>query len=114
MPADLLEALKPRSVNFEFYKGETFSQNLVVRGDDDIAIDLTGATISAKMARSHVATARTIITASVVNPVTGVVNLTLANTSTLAAGRYIYSVLLTTQSLKKVKFLDGIISINLV
>lgn len=102
--------------NYEIAQGESFSSVLVLRDIANVALDLTGCTISAKMKRSPISGAPIAIGAEITTPLSGTVTLTMttANTTAIGAGRYIYSVILTLPTtLKKIKVLDGIITVKL-
>jgi hypothetical protein len=97
-------------------QGANFSSDVTVKDAVGAAFDLTGYTVSAKMAKGYSSTrTRTTITTTVVTPTNGVITLSLlpAATSSLDAERYVYDVELTQTSTGTVtRVIEGIITVR--
>jgi len=97
-------------------QGANFSSDVTVRDAIGTAFDLTGYTVSAKMAKGYSSTrTRTTITTTILAPTTGVITLSLLPniTQTLDAERYVYDVELTQTSTGTVtRVIEGIITVR--
>ena len=106
------EDLKALDVNFEFYIGDIFSDDFIVRLDDGSALDLLDSTVSTKMEISEFTTPIALIS-QITDAAHGMVNIGITNTATIRAGRYGYSSILTTNTGTKHIIAEGFISVRL-
>ena len=103
--------------NLRIDQGTTFSSNVTLAGNDGAAVDLTGHSVEAKMAKGYESTkTRITMTTSVANPATGIITLSLtsAQTSALdAPSRYVYDVEVTNNTSNVVtRVIEGIITVR--
>lgn len=106
--------VKPKRYDIEMYKGDTFSFALKLMNASSVVIDMTGWTVSAQM-KTYTngvvgSTVSGSFTASTPNN-TGVVSFTFDSTS-LAAGDYIYDVQFTDTSAQKRTFIGGKVTVT--
>ena len=95
-------------------QGSDYSTTITLNDVDGSAYDLSNYTGKSQMRKSYYstnATAEFVITIS--DPTTGVIgiNLDSANTANIAAGRYVYDVVIKTESNVKTRVLEGIVNV---
>ena len=96
-------------------QGADFSAQLTIYDDNNAPWDLTGYTGLAKIRKSYYSTNSVDFTVTFnVNRTTGIINLILnsSQTSTMEQGRYLYDVVITNNSNKKTRVIEGIVTIN--
>ena len=103
--------------NLRIDQGASFSSDVTVTNSDGNAVDLTGYTTVAKMAKQHGASSSVTITSALASdPTTGVVELKLTDTQTAnldAPARYVYDVYITkTADSTVTRVIEGIITVN--
>lgn len=94
-------------------QGATYQVSLDITDEEDQVIDLTGYTGAAQI-RKHYTSSNSVSFSVTVVPVDGVVQLSLSanQTSTIAAGRYVYDVELTNQSGVISRVVEGIVTVT--
>jgi hypothetical protein len=100
--------------NLNIDQGATFSSDISVKDLVGNALNLTGYTVTAKMAKSYSSTAtKTPITASI-NTSTGMVSLSLtaSQTAALDAARYVYDVKITDSFNQSTRIVEGIMTVR--
>lgn len=115
--------ITPKFVNIYARIGDDYTEDLYVKDFNNVAIDLTGYTISANFSNSilppssinssmvHV----TPITATISDAINGKINLTISSTNinTYSMGRYFLQVNVTHTATNKVyRIFEGILTIN--
>ena len=95
-------------------KGSDFNTSITLDDVDGLPYDLSGYTAKSQIRKSYYSantTAEFII--SINDPTTGVIGLTLdsANTANMAAGRYVYDVIIKNNQNVKTRVLEGIVNV---
>ena len=98
--------------NLYIDQGADFSADIGIFDDFNTAWDLTGYTGAAKIKKSYSSSTSTPFTVSVNASGTITLALTAANTSTLAEGRYLYDVVITSAGGSKTRVIEGLVTIN--
>lgn len=98
--------------NLYIDQGADFSADIEIFDDFNTAWNLTGYTGAAKIKKSYYSSTSTAFTVSV--NAAGSVNLALTatNTSSLAEGRYLYDVVITSSGGTKTRVIEGLVTIN--
>lgn len=101
--------------NLSVDQGTDFNAQLTVYDDNNAPWNLTGYTASAKIKKSYYSS--TSVTFNVTfnsNRSTGIIIIALssAQTSSMEQGRYLYDIVIEDSSGKKVRVIEGIITIN--
>lgn len=107
-------------INFIIYKNTDFKVSINIRNSDNTFLDLTTYSIEAKMARNFTTTSKINLNPQTIDPISGLIQLSLQDTSTslitgtdsLKLGRYVYDVVLTDANLLKEKVITGIIDVQ--
>lgn len=101
--------------NLKIDQGASFSSDITVTNTDGDAVDLTGFTAEAKLAKSHGAT-QTSFTTSITNASGGIITISLndSQTSALEApSRYVYDVYITkTADSTVTRVIEGVITVS--
>jgi len=102
--------------NLRIDQGASFSSDVTVTNSDGDAVDLSGYTTEARMAKSYGGTTTTITAAVASDATTGVVELSLTDAQTTALdapARYVYDVYITQTSTSTVtRVIEGVITVN--
>lgn len=95
--------------NIVMDQGSTFSTDIYLVDDNNNPLDLTGYTGYSKMKKSYASNSATTFTVNVVN---GMVTLYLSSNTTanLEAGKYVYDVVLSSNT-ASVRILEGIVTV---
>tara|TARA_B100000941_G_scaffold287953_1_gene264023 strand:- start:1038 stop:1367 length:330 start_codon:yes stop_codon:yes gene_type:complete len=101
--------------NLKIDQGASFSSDITVTNTDGDAVDLTGFTAEAKLAKSH-GTTQTSFTTSITNASGGIITISLndSQTSALEApSRYVYDVYITkTADSTVTRVIEGVITVS--
>ena len=99
--------------NLAIDQGTTFSVTITVTDDTGSARNLTGYTARSQIRKSYSATANIAFTANVANAVDGTVTLDLpsATTANIKAGRYVYDLILTSNTATVERIVEGIVTV---
>lgn len=99
--------------NLYIDQGADFSADIGIFDGFNTAWNLSGYTGAAKIKKSYYSSTSTPFTVSVNNAAgTVTLALTAANTSTLAEGRYLYDVVITSAGGSKTRVIEGLVTIN--
>jgi hypothetical protein len=95
-------------------QGSDYTTTITLNDVDGTPFDLSNITGKSQIRKSYYSsnpTAEFVITIS--DPTTGVLGITLdsANTANIAAGRYVYDVVIKTESNVKTRVLEGIVNV---
>jgi hypothetical protein len=101
------------SYNLFVDQGATFSANVTVKDNSNIARDLSGYTARSQMRRSHYSTNSTVITTTIGTPASGNVTLALTNaqTANLKPGRHVYDVEIVSSANVVERVFEGIVTV---
>jgi hypothetical protein len=93
-------------------QGTDFATSVDLQDDEGNVLDLTGYTANAQFRRTY-SSSNAVTFSTTVTALTGVVTLSLTanQTSNVAAGRYVYDVILTKNSLKS-RIVEGIVTLT--
>ena len=99
--------------NLAIDQGTTFSVTITVTDDTGSARNLTGYTARSQIRKSYSATANIAFTANVASAVDGTVTLDLpsATTANIKAGRYVYDLILTSNTATVERIVEGIVTV---
>ena len=102
------------TVNYGMDQGCNFEQDLYLQDNAGNARNLTNYSVVCQMRRDFFSPVYASITATIPYPTQGVINLSLlpAQTYVIEAGRYVYSVNITSIDGVVTKVADGIITVN--
>jgi hypothetical protein len=94
-------------------QGTDYTTNITLSDVNDTMLDLTGYTATAQIRKTYTSTTATPFTTTV-NTATGSVLLSLSSTASanLAAGRYVYDLLLKSSANVKSRVVEGIVTIS--
>lgn len=101
--------------NLSVDQGTDFNAQLTVYDDNNAPWDLTGYTASAKIKKSYYSSNFVEFNVNFnSNRTTGIIiiDLTSTQTSSMEQGRYLYDIVIKDSSEKKVRVIEGIITIN--
>jgi hypothetical protein len=101
--------------NIVIDQGTDFSSAIDLVDADGVIFNLTGYTAAAQMRKNYTSSAATTFTTAIPVPATGVINISLANTTTvgLEPGRYLYDVEITqTGSENKTRVVEGVATVT--
>ena len=101
------------AVNIVIEQGTDYEDVFTVNNPDGSPLDLTGYTGAAKIRKFPESTTATSFNVGIVSTA-GQVLVSLANTVTTAlkGGRYYYDVMITSNMGKKIKVVDGMVTVN--
>ena len=99
--------------NLEIDQGSTHTIYVQHLDNDKIPISLADYTVSSQMRRSFYSANATVIAASIIDTANGNIQLNLSSTVTanLIAGRYLYDVLITSNT-ASTRVVEGIVTVN--
>ena len=100
--------------NLLIYQGSDFIIDFTVENDNGTDFNLTGYTVASKIKKHYTSSTATTVTAAVLGPATsGRIQLSLNNTQTSAmkSGRYVYDVVITSNTGLKSRVLEGSVSV---
>ena len=94
-------------------QGADYSTAIELTDESEAVVDLTGYTANAHIRKTYTSSNATPFTVGI-QPSLGILNLTLpANTSaSMVAGRYVYDVVLTSNTAVKSRVVEGIVTIT--
>jgi hypothetical protein len=94
-------------------QGTSYSTNITLTDDNDTAVDLTGYTVSAQFRKTYTS-ANSIAFATATVPASGIVALSLSSNASanVTAGRYVYDVVLTSNTNVVSRVVEGIVTIT--
>jgi hypothetical protein len=94
-------------------QGTDYTTNITLSNDNAEIIDLTGYTATAQIRKTYTSTTATSFSTSV-NATAGILTLSLPATATanLAAGRYVYDVLLKSSANVKSRVVQGLVTVS--
>ena len=100
--------------NLYLDQGSDFNSVITLTNQDGSVLNLTGYTVKSQFRKSYNSSSFVEFTAAVSNAGLGQVSLTLtaAQSSAVAAGRYLYDVEITTSSGGRTRALEGIVVIS--
>ena len=98
--------------NLYIDQGADFSADIGIFDDSNTAWNLSGYTGAAKIKKSYSSSTSTPFTVSVNAAGTISLSLTSTATSTLAEGRYLYDVVITSAGGAKTRVIEGLVTIN--
>ena len=98
--------------NLYIDQGADFSADIGIFDDFNSSWDLTGYLGAAKIKKSYNSSTSTPFTVSVNAAGTITLALSAVNTSTLAEGRYLYDVVITSAAGLKTRVIEGLVTIN--
>lgn len=106
-------------INLTIEQGTDFSVEFNLRDENGDYINLTGYTVTAKMARNYTTQTKYSLNPVIVNPVNGLIRLSMPDgtssfvqtTNNLKPGRYVYNVYINSTSGKSDKVIDGVITV---
>jgi len=95
-------------------QGADYSTSITLDDADNEPFDLTGYQAKSQIKKSYYSSnAAAVFTITIPTPVNGTLNMSLtsANTSNIAAGRYVYDVIIKNSSNNITRVLEGIVNI---
>ena len=94
-------------------QGATFNTTINVEDTAGAAINLYGYTANSMMRKSYYSSSATVITSTVTGTANGEITLTVSatNTSSLAPGRYVYDVIITSPTSVVTRVVEGIVTV---
>ena len=100
--------------NLYIDQGSDFNSIITLTNQDGTILDLTGYTVKSQFRKSYNSSSYVEFSASVYNASLGQITLglTAAQSSAVAAGRYLYDIEITTSGGSKTRALEGIIVIS--
>lgn len=95
------------------YQGTTFKRSFQIKEDSTI-LNITGYTFSAKLAQNYKGATVTSMTTAIEDAAAGTFSISLTNTQTdaLAPGRYVYDVVMTSNSNVVTKLMHGYLQVE--
>jgi hypothetical protein len=96
-------------------QGSDYSTTITLDGNNGQPFDLTNYTAHSQVRKSYYSSNTTAtFTVSITNPTAGVVALSLnsANTANMAPGRYVYDVVISSNTNVRTRVLEGIVNVN--
>jgi hypothetical protein len=103
----------PTEYNHYIEQGTSLSYSVTITDDNGSPVDLTNATVVSKMRKNYTSTSAQSFTISIIDYSTGKIQISLSPTETslLKAGRYVYDLMYTLNTITN-KVLFGIVTIN--
>ncbi len=103
-----------KTYNLYLDQGTTFSANITARDDSRNIRDLTGYTAQSSMRRSYFSANSVSFSASIPNPSSGnvVISLNDSQTANLKYGRYVYDIIIINTSNVVERLIEGIVVVN--
>lgn len=94
-------------------QGATFNTTINVEDTAGAAINLYGYTANSMMRKSYYSSSATVITSTVTGTANGEITLgvSAANTASLAPGRYVYDVIITSPTSVVTRVIEGIVTV---
>lgn len=94
-------------------QGATFNTTINVEDTAGAAINLYGYTANSMMRKSYYSSSATVITSTVTGTANGEITLgvSAANTASLAPGRYVYDVIITSPTSVVTRVVEGIVTV---
>jgi hypothetical protein len=101
-------------VNLIVEQGADFEAFFTVTSSNNVPLNLTGFTADAKIKKSHTSSSSTNFGVVFLNRLDGKVKLTLGNSFTrmLKSGRYVYDLVITSNSGVKTRVAEGIVTVS--
>tara|TARA_R110000868_G_scaffold47483_1_gene155645 strand:+ start:763 stop:1095 length:333 start_codon:yes stop_codon:yes gene_type:complete len=95
-------------------QGATFSTTVNVEDTSGSAVNLSGYSASSQMRKSYYSSTYSTIQASVTGTSNGEITLSMtsANTANLAAGRYVFDLVITASDTTKTRVVEGIVVVS--
>ena len=94
-------------------QGTDYTTSITLSNDNSEIVDLTGYTATAQIRKTYTSTTSTSFTTAI-NAAAGIITLSLSATATsnLAAGRYVYDVLLKSSANVKSRVVQGLVTVS--
>lgn len=102
------------TVNIIINQGTDFSRSFAIINLDRTARDLTGYTGNANLKKSLVSDINTQFSVNIYDPANGIIEISLTNdqTSNISFGRYLYDILITSNTNAKERVVQGIVELS--
>lgn len=102
------------TINIVIEQGTDFSATFTIRNADNSYLNLLGFTAESNMKKSYYTSSSVPINVEFIDRSRGVIKLSLPSsvTSTLAAKRYVYDIVLTSPSNVKTRVIEGIATVT--
>jgi hypothetical protein len=97
--------------NLYIDQGTTFNAIVTVKGNNGVALVLTGYTVASQMRKSYSSTTSYAFTATIYDAATGKVKISLppATSSAMKPGRYLYDIEVTSGAGDKLRVVEGLV-----
>ena len=98
--------------HFTIDQGATFELVLTINDENGDDVNLTGYSVDASFKKTYTSSNSVVFTSNVINNSDILISLTANQTSEVAGGRYVYDVVVTSNSGVVSRLLEGIVTVN--